>query len=127
MRERDARQPAARAQLEAARPPSDGDASGAADGAWAPLPNDGGGTLYFTPPETLEEELQGAASDVWAAGCVVFSLLRLRLPFVSQAGSDSDEMVRLRILRAEPLFSDPEAEGEHPLSEGAAAFCRRLL
>ena len=110
--------------------------------------------------------LQGAPSDVWAAGCVAFALLRLRLPFVSQAG-DTDEMVRrtsdprpptridspllaasarpspphthrtrrlhplaprqvrLRILRAEPRFDG--TPDEPPLSEGAAAFCRRLL
>ena len=92
--------------------------------SWAPLRNDGGGTLYFTPPCTLEEELQGAPSDIWAAGCVFFALLRLRLPFVSQAG-DTDEMVRLRILRAEPLFEG--AADEPPLSDGAMAFIRRLL
>ena len=58
------------------------------------LRNDGGGTLYFTPPETFEEEVMGTASDVWAVGCVVFMLLHMRPPFVWE--HDSEEMVRPR-------------------------------
>lgn len=73
-----------------------------AEGAWGSLPDDDGGTLAFTPPEAIEEHLQGPHTDVWSAGCVGFSLLFLRPPFCKQG--DSDGMVRLRILRGVPLY-----------------------
>ena len=38
----------------------------AARGGWRGLRNDGGGTLYFTPPEIIEEEVQATSADVWA-------------------------------------------------------------
>ena len=53
-----------------------------ARGGWRALRSDGGGTLYFTAPEILEEEVQATSADVWAAGCVAFSLLHRRPPFV---------------------------------------------
>ena len=75
-----------------------------AEGAWRSLPDDDGGTLAFTPPEAIEEHLQGPHTDVWSAGCVGFALLFLRPPFCKQG--DSDDMVRLRILRGAPLYAD---------------------
>jgi serine/threonine protein kinase len=74
-------------------------------GGWQALINDGGGTLFFTPPEALEEGLQATSADVWAVGCVAFSLLHRRVPFAYE--HESDDMVRLRILRAEPLYEPP--------------------
>ena len=73
-----------------------------AEGAWGSLPDDDGGTLAFTPPEAIEDHLQGPHTDVWSAGCVGFSLLFLRPPFCKQG--DTDDMVRLRILRGAPLY-----------------------
>ena len=97
----------------------------AARGGWCALRNDGGGTLYFTPPEILEEELQATSADVWAAGCVLFSLLHRRPPFVREG--ESEEMARLRILRAEPLYAPAAGETSVVLSTGAAACLRSLL
>ena len=97
----------------------------AARGGWCALRNDGGGTLYFTPPEILEEELQATSADVWAAGCVLFSVLHRRPPFVREG--ESEEMARLRILRAEPLYAPAAGEASVVLSTGAAACLRLLL
>ena len=114
-----------------------------AHGAWGSLPDDDGGTLAFTPPEAFEERVQGAHTDVWSAGCVGFSLLFLRPPFCKQG--DTDDMVRLRILRGVPLYpplyhreggggaagAEPHAAGPHgkpaaaakPELDGARAAC----
>ena len=48
-----------------------------AEGAWRSLPDDNGGTLAFTPPEAIEERLQGPHTDVWSAGCVVGAWVRV--------------------------------------------------
>jgi serine/threonine protein kinase len=104
-----------------------------AQGAWGSLPDDDGGTLAFTPPEAFEERVQGPHTDVWSAGCVGFSLLFLRPPFCKQG--DTDDMVRLRILRGVPLYhreggggaagAEPHAAGPHgkPELDGARAAC----
>ncbi|KAL1511792.1 hypothetical protein AB1Y20_005078 [Prymnesium parvum] len=76
-----------------------------ARGGWPPLRYDGGGSLHFTPPETFEEDVSSPASDVWATGCVIFMLLYSRHPFFIEG--DRDEMVKLRILRATPLYQVP--------------------
>ena len=100
-----------------------------ARGGWRALPNDGGGTLYFTPPEVIEENVQATSADVWAAGCVAFSLLHRRPPFVYDG--ESDELARLRILRAVPLY-EPRDGGDdgrphEPLSPEAMGCLAQLL
>jgi serine/threonine protein kinase len=79
----------------------------AARGGWLALRYDHAGTLYFTPPEALDEQVIATSGDVWAAGCVAFSLLHRRPPFAYDG--ESEEMTRLRILRAEPLYAPPPA------------------
>jgi hypothetical protein len=79
----------------------------AARGGWRALKSDGGGTLYFSAPEIIEEGVQATSADVWAAGCVCFSLLHRRPPFVLDG--ETDEACRLRILRAEPVWTTPPA------------------
>lgn len=85
----------------------------------AMLKSDGGGTLHYSPPEELEEQLQGAAADVWAVGCCAYCALFHRAPF--SVSSDSEEMVRLRILRAKPAYDGGAA------SAAARAVLERLL
>ena len=103
----------------------------AARSGWRALVSDGGGTLYFTAPEIVEESLQATSADVWAAGCVAFSLLHRRPPFV--VDGESDEMCRLRILRATPLWELPAAHSSStsgvlaPLSAAAKHFLQRLF
>ena len=89
-----------------------------AEGAWGSLPDDDGGTLAFTPPEAIEDHLQGPHTDVWSAGCVGFSLLFLRPPFCKQG--DADDMVRLRILRGVPLYPN-QLEGGSGAAGGGGA------
>ena len=100
-----------------------------ARGGWRALPNDGGGTLYFTPPEVIEENVQATSADVWAAGCVAFSLLHRRPPFVYDG--ESDELARLRILRAVPLYEPRDGGNEgrphEPLSPEAMGCLAQLL
>ena len=37
---------------------------------WCGLRNDGGGTLYFTPPEIIEVDIQATSADVWAVSAL---------------------------------------------------------
>ena len=102
----------------------------AARSGWRALVSDGGGTLYFTAPEILEESYQATSADVWAAGCVAFSLLHRRPPFV--VDGESDEMCRLRILRGTPLWELPATHGSSsgvlaPLSRFCCSFLMRLF
>lgn len=88
----------------------------AARGGWLALRYDHAGTLYFTPPEALDEHILATSGDVWAAGCVTFSLLHRRPPFAFDG--ESDEMVRLRILRAEPLYGAPPPARQQQTQQG---------
>lgn len=58
---------------------------------------------------------------------MLFSVLHRRPPFVHDG--ESEDMARLRILRAEPLYEPPAGSGQERLmlSEGAAACLQSLL
>ena len=68
---------------ELSRAPTSSAAAATAEAArsgWLALRYDESGTLYFTPPEALDEHVLSTSGDVWAAGCVAFSLLHRRPP-----------------------------------------------
>lgn len=41
------------------------------------------GTPFYLSPEMCEGKTYGAKSDIWAAGCILYEMISLRKPFMS--------------------------------------------
>jgi serine/threonine protein kinase len=41
------------------------------------------GTPFYLSPEMCEGKTYGAKSDIWAAGCILYEMISLKKPFMS--------------------------------------------
>ncbi|KAH8079670.1 kinase-like domain-containing protein [Filobasidium floriforme] len=76
----------------------------------------GGGTLDYMSPEKIENRpYDGAASDVYACGILLYKWLTNHHPFIRDRTDDTDEVIENRILKGEIEFRmtrEPGSAGE---------------
>jgi NIMA (never in mitosis gene a)-related kinase len=68
------------------------------------LSNNPGGTLLYTSPDILNNELGDFKSDIWSFGCVLFEMLTLERLFKSVADVLNKKLVMPKKIDADLAF-----------------------
>eukprot|EP00639_Heterosigma_akashiwo_P006454 CAMPEP_0194560770 /NCGR_PEP_ID=MMETSP0292-20121207/1815_1 /TAXON_ID=39354 /ORGANISM="Heterosigma akashiwo, Strain CCMP2393" /LENGTH=270 /DNA_ID=CAMNT_0039409011 /DNA_START=81 /DNA_END=889 /DNA_ORIENTATION=+ len=76
------------------------------------------GTPYYFSPEICQSRPYGIKSDVWAAGCIVYELMVLQVPFMAS---------NLRALVQKILFSKPASPNTNLYSKDILTLIAAML